>query len=207
LAGFPGDNSFTDYYHPKAMWGLSGNDLRHRLIVSGLYDLPFGYGKEFAKNSAVLNEIIGGWSFGTIAELHTGTPLSVVDAVNNTGSFSDGVRPNLVGNPVLDTSLRTKTEWFNTAAFQQNPAYTFGDAPRTFGTGPGTVQVDASLLKNFRVHEAANLQFRVEALNVLNHPNWANPNTTFGSPLFGKVTSLQSGNQSRIVQLGLHFTF
>lgn len=209
LAGFPGDNSFTDYYNPKSRWGLSGSDIRHRLVLSGLYELPVGRGRKFSPSSRVLEEVVGGWSFGTIAELHTGTPLSVVDAVNNTNSFSDGVRPNLVANPVLSSGQRSSTQWFNTAAFQQNPAYTFGDAPRTFGTGPGTAQVDASLLKNFLLRESTNLQFRAEALNVLNHPNWANPNTTYtsGSQLFGKVTGLQSGNQSRIIQVALHLTF
>ena len=207
LAGYPGDNTFTDYYNPKSRWGLSGNDIRHRLIVSGVYELPFGHGQRFAPGSAILEQVIGGWSFGTIAELHTGTPLSPLDAVNNTGSFSDGVRPNLVGDPVLSTGHRSAAQWFNTAAFQQNPAYTFGDAPRTFGAGPGTAQVDASLLKNFRLHESTNLQFRAEALNVLNHGNWANPNTLFGNPLFGRVTGLQSGNQSRIIQVALHLTF
>jgi outer membrane receptor protein involved in Fe transport len=207
LAGYPGDNTFTDYYNPKSRWGLSGNDIRHRLIVSGLYELPVGHGKRFAPESAILEQVIGGWSFGTIAELHTGTPLSPLDAVNNTGSFSDGVRPNLVGNPILTGSQRTSAEWFNTAAFQQNPAYTFGNAPRTFGSGPGTAQVDASLLKNFRLHESTNLQFRAEALNVLNHPNWANPNTLYGNPNFGHVIGLQSGNQSRIIQVALHLTF
>jgi hypothetical protein len=205
LAGFPGDNSFTDYYNPKSRWGFSGSDLRHRLVVSGLYDLPFGSGKRFAPGSAFLNQVIGGWSLGTIAELHTGTPLSVVDAVNNTGSFSDGVRPNL--NRSLLRYPRTASEWFSTAAFQQTPAYTFGNAPRTFGTGPGLAQVDASLLKNSSLFETFNLQFRTEALNVLNHPNWANPNMSFGNPLFGTVTGLVAGNQSRIIQLGLHLTF
>jgi TonB dependent receptor len=207
LAGYPGDNTFTDYYNPQDRWGLSGNDLRHRLIVSGLYELPVGRGKRFAPGSTILEEVAGDWSFGTIAELHTGTPLSPVDAVNNTSSFSDGVRPNLVGSAVLPTGQRTAVQWFHTAAFLQNPAYTFGDAPRTFGTGPGTVQVDASLLKDFRLHESTNLQFRAEALNVLNHPNWANPNTLFGNPLFGRVIGLQSGNQSRILQVALHLSF
>lgn len=209
LANFPGNNSFTDYYNPKSRWGLSGSDLRHRLILSGLYELPVGRGRHFSPDSKLLDEVVGGWSFGAIAELHTGTPLSVIDAVNNTGSFSDGVRPNLVANPVLPTSQRSAAQWFNTSAFQPNAAYTFGDAPRTFGTGPGTAQVDASLLKNFSLHEKTTLQFRAEALNVLNHPNWANPNTIFasGSKTFGTITGLQSGNQSRIIQVALHLSF
>jgi hypothetical protein len=207
LAAYPGDNSYTDYYNPKSRWGLSGSDIRHRFVVSTLYDLPFGRGKRFGVKSSWLNEVVGGWSVGTIAELHTGTALSVLDAVNNTSSFSDGVRPNLTADPILSPAKRTAAEWFNTGAFQQNPAYTFGNAPRTFGSGPGTAQVDASLLKNFPIHEGTALQFRAEALNVLNHPNWANPNTLFGNPNFGKVTALQPGNQSRIIQVALHLTF
>jgi len=208
LAGYPGNNSYTDYYNPQSRWGLSGNDIRHRFVVSTLYELPIGRGRKFAPNSTLMEEVIGGWTVGTIAEMHTGTPLSVIDAVNNTNSFSDGVRPDLVGNPVLSSSKRTAYPWFNTAAFQTpDPAYAFGNAPRTFGSGPGTAQVDASLLKDFHLYESSNLQFRAEALNVLNHPNWANPNTTFGSANFGKITGLQAGNQSRIIQVALHLTF
>ncbi|HXW13923.1 MAG TPA: TonB-dependent receptor, partial [Terriglobia bacterium] len=186
---------------------LAGNDIRHRVIINTLYELPVGRGRRFVPHSGVVDQVVGGWTVGTIAELHTGTPLSVIDAVNNTDTFSDGVRPNLVATPVLSTGSRTSAEWFNTAAFAQNPAYTFGDAPRSFGTGPGTAQVDASVLKNFPIREKTNLQFRAEALNVLNHPNWANPTTTFGNPTFGRVTGLQAGNQSRIIQLALHLSF
>ena len=60
LAGFPGDNSFTDYYNPKSRWGLSGSDIRHRVVVSGIYELPVGRGKKFAPESTVLNEAVGG---------------------------------------------------------------------------------------------------------------------------------------------------
>jgi hypothetical protein len=67
--------------------------------------------------------------------------------------------------------------------------------------------VDASLLKDFKATERIVVQFRAEALNVLNHPSFANPNTTFGSAAFGQITSLISGNQSRILQLGLHLSF
>ena len=215
LAGYPGDNSYTNYYDAVSRWGRSGSDIRHRLIVGSLYDLPFGRAKKFMNNSKLLDLLLGNWTAGTIAELHTGTALSSLDAVNNTFSFSDGVRPNVVGNPDSgDCVTKTGTIpvgtvgcWFNTSAFAQNPKYTFGDAGRTFGDGPGTIQVDASLLKQFPFFEKAALQFRVEALNVLNHGNWANPGTLFGSPNFGRITGLQSGNQSRILQLGAHLSF
>src|ERR1019366_9538834 len=103
----------TDYYSPQWLCGLRGSDIRHRLVVSALGELPFGRGRRFSRSSTALGEIARGWSFGTIAELHAGTPLSVIDAVNSPGSFSDGVRPNLVSNPILSSSQRTAAEWFH----------------------------------------------------------------------------------------------
>jgi hypothetical protein len=121
------------------------------------------------------------------------------------------VRPNLVGNPNDLGGSRPRAqrthEWFDTSAFAQNPAFTFGNAPRTFGRGPALATTDASLLKDFRIVESSTLQFRAEALNVFNHANLANPNTQFGNGNFGQITALQTGNQSRILQLALHLAF
>ncbi len=207
LAGYPGTNSFTNYYTPQDRRGLSGNDIRHRFVVGTVYELPVGQGRLWAPSSGILNQVVGGWSTGVIAELRTGTPLSPIELTNNTGSFSDGVRPNLVGNPNL--AHPAIPEWFNTAAFASPAQYTFGDAPRTFGEGPGLISVDASLLKDFRLTERTGLQFRAEAVNVINHANFGNPNTTNGSPTFGQITTLVAGagNQSRIIQVALHLQF
>jgi hypothetical protein len=211
LAAYPGTDAFTDYYNPQDRRGLSGNDIRNRIIGSALYELPVGPGKWIHPSSTLVNEFVSGWTVGAISEIHSGTALSVVDATNNTGTYSDGVRPNLVGNPNdLGGSrprLQRTKEWFDTSAFAQNPAFTFGNAPRTFGRGPALATTDASLLKDFKVAEVTTLQFRAEALNVFNHANLANPNTQFGNGNFGQVTSLQSGNQSRILQLALHLAF
>jgi hypothetical protein len=211
LAGYPGTDSFTDYYHPNNRRGLSGNDVRNRLIGNALYALPVGHGKLLNINSHLLNQIVGGWTVAGIAEIHSGTALSVVNSTNNTGTFSDGVRPNLVGNPNRLSSSRPRAqkiaEWFDTSAFAQNPAYTFGNAPRTFGRGPGLFTADASLMKDISFGEARTLQFRAEALNVLNHANLGNPNGLFGSSKFGTISSLQTGTQSRILQLGVHLSF
>jgi hypothetical protein len=210
LAAYPGTNSFTDYYHPQDRRGLSGNDIRHRVVGGVVYDLPFGQGNAWSPESHWLNELVDGWSSGVIAELHSGTPLSPVELTNNTGSFSDGVRPNVVGNPSLPSSRPRSSrlaEWFNPSAFQSPALYTFGNASRTFGEGPGLISLDASLLKTFKVGEKVGVQFRTEALNVLNHANFANPNTQNGSATFGQITSLASGTQSRILQFALHLQY
>jgi hypothetical protein len=146
-----------------------------------------------------------------IAEVRTGTPLSPVELTNNTNSFSDGVRPNVVGDPNSLSGSRSTAQklaqWFNVNAFAAPAAYTFGNAGRTFGTGPGATNFDGSILKDFRVIEGHTLQFRLEALNFLNHANFANPNTQRGTATFGQITSLVGGNQACIFQLGLHYKF
>ena len=205
LAAYPGTDSFTNYYNQANDWGLSGNDIRHRFVFSTVYELPVGRNRQFKINNRALDLVVGGWSIGTILELRTGTPLSPVMLTNTTNSFSDGERPNVVGNPNL--SSPTIAEWFNTAAFAAPPAYVFGDAGRTFGTGPGAVNLDGSLLKDFSITERIVTQFRAEVLNTLNHPNFANPNTQFGAATFGQITSLVAGTQSRIFQFGLHVQF
>jgi len=200
LAGYPGTNTFTNYYNQASGRGLSGNDVRHRFIGSSIYQIP----------TARRARALGGWSVGLIAELRSGTPLSAIELTNNTNSFSDGVRPNVVGNPNLSHSRPLDQQlaaWFNVNAFAVPAAYTFGNAGRTFGTGPGAINLDASVLKDFNLRERSTVQFRLEALNFLNHPNFANPDTRQGSATFGQITSLVGGNQARILQLGVHWKF
>lgn len=212
LAGYPGVNAFTDFYDRGNRWGNSGNDVRNRLIGNVLYDLPIGRGRLVNLANPILDRALGNWTIGALGEIHSGTSLSVIDLTNNSGAFSDGVRPNLTGNPNDlhgDRSRAAKiAQWFDTSAFTANPKYTFGNAPRTFGRGPRLVTADASLIKKVPVFEGQNLELRLEALNVFNHPSLGNPNTQFGSPNFGVISSLQSGGTpSRTLQLAAHFTF
>jgi carboxypeptidase family protein/TonB-dependent receptor-like protein len=226
LAGYPGTDSFTDYYHPRDRYGYSPNDIRSRLIGNALYDLPVGKGKLVNVSNPILNAAIGGWTVSGVSEIHAGTALSpIVGGTNVNGVYADGVRPYLVGNPNNLSSSRSRSqkigEWFNTSAFNfdtgaitashpTNDLYTFGNAPRTFGRGPRLVSSDASLIKRVPIHEGAALELRGEAFNVFNHANLANPNTTYTSTstTFGTISGLQTGAfPSRTLQLAAHLTF
>jgi hypothetical protein len=199
-----GGLAFTNFYNQSNDWGLSGNDLRNRVVVSSIYQLPVGPNKLFRPASRLVNKVFGGWSVGAVLEAHTGPPLSPSVLTNQTNSYSDGVRPNVVGNP--DSGPQTINQWFNTSAFALPAPYTFGNAGRTFGTGPGLFNIDGSLLKDISV-ERFTVQFRAEILNLTNHPNFSIPNTQEGSSTFGQITTLVAGNQARIIQLGLHLQF
>lgn len=203
-------NDYQDVYNRKADRGLSGYDIAHRFVFSSVWELPVGHGKKFDPRSAALNQVIGGWSAGYIAVLQTGVPYGVVELTNTTNSFSPSQRPNVVGSPLLSAS-RPKAakvgEWFDRAAFAMPASYTFGDAGRTDGYGPGLINMDLSVLKDFPFTERHRLQLRVEMLNMLNHANFSNPIVAQGNAAFGQIVGLVAGNQSRIVQLGLHYKF
>jgi hypothetical protein len=212
LAGYPGTDTYTNYYDPKDRFGLSGNDVRNRLIANGVFELPIGKGRLVNVQSRWLDETVGGWSVSGLTEIHSGTALSPINATNTTGSYSDGERPNLTGNPNDLAKSRARLakigEWFDTSAFGLTTPYIFGNAPRTFGRGPDLVTTDLTLLKRVAIHEQQGIEFRLEAFNAFNHANFGNPNTTYGNANFGKIGSLQSGTTTaRTLQLAAHYTF
>jgi hypothetical protein len=198
-------SAFTNAYDRRGDRGLAGNHVSHRLIWSSVWELP-------AVNHPLWKRVLGGWSTGLIGELRTGPPYGVTELVNGTGASSPSQRPNVAGDPKI-TGSRSRGEqverWFHTSAFAQPAPFTFGNAGRTVGYGPGAVILDLSILKDFRLAERHSLEFRTEMLNAMNHANFAlqPQNLARGNAAFGRVTGLASGNQSRIIQLGLHYRF
>jgi hypothetical protein len=179
-------------------------------VFSSVWELPVGKGKAFDPKNPFLNQVVGGWSTGYIAVLQTGVAYGVVELTNTTNSFSPSLRPNVVGDSKLsgDRSKAAKLgQWFNTAAFAPPALYTFGNAGRTDGYGPGLMSMDISILKEFSLWERHRLEFRTEILNFLNHANFGLPNVSQGNAAFGQINALVGGSQSRIVQLGLHYKF
>lgn len=161
--------------------GLSIFDTRHRFVTSLLYDLPFGRGRQFL-NHGIQSAVLGGWEVSSIFTVSSGFPLTVYSGSDraNIGAGSD--RPNATGAQVtMDSGQRGPNGWFNIGAFSLEPLGTFGDVGRDTVIGPGLITWDFSTLKNFNFTESKYLQFRFEAFNFPNHPNWGDPNTTLGS--------------------------
>ena len=181
--------------------GLSEFDVRHRFVLSFIYELPFGKGKQFLK-SGIAAQIFGDWEISGIVVSQTGRPFTPRLSADrsNTGQLQD--RPNLVGNPFLsnpDPSL-----WFNTAAFAIPAAGTFGNAGRNILTGPGYKNTDVALVKRIRFGETRNLELRGEVFNLFNTPNFDLPNSTVDSAQFGRIFSAGAARQ---IQFGVKFAF
>jgi hypothetical protein len=181
---------FRSYNNLAAERSLDGNDIPKSLVVSYVYELPFGTGKKFGAGSGrMTNAILGGWQVSGISTFKDGFPLSFAAANNNSGSFGGNQRPNIIGDVYIDHP--SINEWFNTNAFAQPQPYTFGNTPRTTSNlrSPGYTNWDIAVQKWWTLTERARLQFRSEIFNAFNHPNFTAPNTTFGSPQFGTITS------------------
>jgi hypothetical protein len=175
------------------------------LSVSYSYALPLGKGLQ-----GWTSTLLSGWETNGIVTLQSGRPFTValLSEIDNSGTgrsilgFGANDRPNLVGNPEL--SSRTPERWFNTAAFAFPAPGTFGNAGRNILDGPGFQNVNASLVKNTALSERFNLQFRAEAFNLFNHPNFNLPDNFFPSPSFGRISSARD---PRHIQFGLKLLF
>jgi hypothetical protein len=204
-------------------WGRSVFDTRHRLVTSFLYDIPTGSGRKFLQ-SGPLSAILGGWQIGGIIRASTGFPLTVTSGVDQSRTAHGYDRPNAVAgvNAELPSSQRSPSAWFNVSAFQMNALGTFGDLGRSTLTGPGIFVIDFSTVKSFHIG-ATSVQFRIEAFNLLNHPNFGDPNTnlaqsnwnvaganripTAGAGAFGTINETRATVPMRQLQFALKLAF
>lgn len=169
---------------------LSAADRRHHLSLSGIVELPFGRGKAVGGAAPpFLREVIGGWQLQATWQLYGGEPLGF----GNVFFYGD---PNSIK---LSGDARSIDEWINVnAGFERNvarqPALNFRTAPLRYSglRAPIYNNWDASLIKNTRIREWLNVQFRAEAFNVLNHPSFAAPDTAVTSQAFGTITAENS---------------
>jgi hypothetical protein len=197
----------------KAERGNGSGDIRHSISYDLIFSLPFGRGRSFLGNvKGVADKLISGWQIASLGILHTGIADTVALGTNTFGN-GDFInqRPNAVAGVDPYAQPQTVNQWLNPAAFSMPAAGTFGNLGRNTIFGPGLAQIDFSVLKDTPITPGTKLQFRVEIFNLANHPNFAQPNTTFGSPSFGEIfntigRTLGMGT-SRQIQLALRFNF
>src|SRR5262245_35610038 len=181
--------------------GPSGFDVRHRAVVSWVYEMPWGPGRRWLSSGGVLGAIVGGWQFAGISTLTTGRPFTVFmqTGVNN-GAPS---WPNRTGSGRLDDP--TVDLWYNPRDFIAPPANTYGDSGRGILYGPGHVNFDTSLSKRFTVLGRSNVEFRWDAFNLFNHPGFGFPQQNFDNVNAGRITTTIVDNRS--MQFSLKFNF
>jgi len=176
-------------------------DQRHNLVFSYVWALPI------AKNAkGFVGAVAAGWNLEGIVTLASGSPFDVLesfDSQNNDGLWE---RPLLVPGQKLTVANQGPSLWFNPNAFAPS-TYVYGNSPRDPLTGPGTANADLSLIKRFHMfyNEKHTLQFRAEAFNTLNHPEFSNPDAYLGDGAFGQLTSTKIPN--REIQVALKYFF
>ena len=206
--------------------GPSSFDTRNRLVVAPLYELPIGRGKRLNINNSVANAVIGGWQAGGIFTWQSGVPQTItIGGADNSVTQSTYDLPNSTGvSSAIDNP--SPNGWYNRGAFLEAPLGQFGNVGRDTAIAPGVFAVNAEVHKNFRMpyKEGHQVQFRVEAFNALNHPNFGAPNGNIlagaqspGQPVtaphvgFGVISTLAGGATPTIpmrqLQLGLKYTF
>ena len=192
------DNSTLRYLavdDPTLIKGISGSDRRQRVSITMNYNIPFA-----RHSSHLYAKFIHEWKLNVIGVVQSGAPLTVTSGANVNGATGPNY-PNLIGHP---NGAGTYTQWFNTAAFQSQANFTWGNAGKVIGYGPGKLNFDTSLQREFRPLEHRTLQFRLESFNLTNTQTPGVPNTSMRSTTFGQITSISGSRQQ---QLGFKFLF
>ena len=179
-------------------------NISQNLVLSSVYELPFGAGRHFLSNSSgLVNHVLGGWEVAGILTLRTGLPFTPTISSDRANTGVGGQRPTRLGSGVLDDP--TPTKWFNTVDFAVPAQYTYGNSGRNILSASSLRQVDVTLQKRFRISERKGLEYRTEFFNLANHPVFSVPVTTVDTATGGRVTSTL--NTARIVQFALKFYF
>ncbi len=172
--------------------GNSETDIRHTITSNWIYQLPFGPGHALL-NEGPASKVLGGWELSGIWTMRTGRPLNITVS-RSTSDLPDGnsrePRPNLVpGVSIYPVGGPTFSHWLNPAAFAMPASGTWGNLGRHIGRGPGLAQVDLALQKKVPLVEGKDLNFRIEAFNVLNRTQPGDPTTNLSSGSFGLISS------------------
>jgi hypothetical protein len=197
-----GTVTLTNIFDPEYNRGPADYDVRHTLSSNWIYELPWAAQRAW-----------GGWQVSGILYLRSGLPITITQSQQMLSTGITNNRPNTICDPVL--SNPTIGQWFNTSCFQQtaDASGTFGNTSRNSVRGPGAFNIDLSLIKNTTIGRIQT-ELRAEVFNVLNHPQFGNPNGVFGNSAFGTISTMLAspscatcGTTERQVQLAVKVKF
>ncbi len=216
-------DGFIDVFNQQLNWGKSGNDTRHVAVINFIWEMPFFN----ASDSRAVKAVLGGWQVSGVTQFQTGTPISIGRSDDYLGIGStNGKTWNLNGKTTLPKQFSIgRYNEKGELKYDQDTNYYFmktvGDQPWATkpanGTLPnqnrnsidfnnvGSQNWNIALFKSFRITERQGVQFRAEAFNWPNHPNWSGVSTDPTSPTFGKVTG--KTNDTRNLQFSLRYSF
>jgi len=178
--------------------GLSSFNQTHKFTADYLWEVPFGHDRRWLTRNTPWRAILGDWQWSgdwTIASGLPFTPRLLGDISDLNRGTNGTLRPDLVPGQSVSLASPTLAEWFNTAAFVAPATGNFGDARRNSIIGPGSKVFDMALTKLVPLKESRTLEFRAQAANVFNIPNYSSIDTTVNSPTFGRVTAIGAMRQ------------
>jgi hypothetical protein len=197
-----GTVTLTNIFDPEYNRGPADYDVRHTFSSTWIYELPWAAQKAY-----------GGWQLSGILYLRSGLPLTITQSQSMLSTGITNNRPNTICDPVLDNP--TIDRWFNTACFQQvaDTTGTFGSTGRNSVRGPGDFNIDFSMIKNTKISRL-DTEVRLEIFNILNHPQFAQPNGQLGNAAFGTISAMLAspscalcGTTERQMQLAFKVKF
>ncbi|MBV6430952.1 MAG: hypothetical protein IANPNBLG_01074 [Bryobacteraceae bacterium] len=200
-----GDEDFPqDPYNLSASRGLANFNQKQRLVTSILWELPIGKGKRWL-NAGVSSFALGGWQLGSIFTYRSGLPYTIQNGVDDANIGWPSQHPNRTTAPLNPPGGKDPQRYFNPAAFVRISPYTFGNVGRDTMIGPELFSWDFSAMKKFPIVEEHELQFRFEAFNIPNRPNFSIPNANLSSSSFARISSTDT--TMREIQLSLKYVF
>ncbi|HYO81844.1 MAG TPA: TonB-dependent receptor, partial [Bryobacteraceae bacterium] len=200
---------FRDAYNRRLDRSISAHDVPHSFAATLIYEIPVGRGRSLGGSLPRAAEfVVGGWDIASTFRFASGLPLRL-EAPNSLATYGfsilnaqvDDMRAVAVDDP-------TPGRWFNTGAVRSPAPFTLGNAPRFASNlrADGTHHADVNLAKNFSISEQWRVQFRAEAYNITNTPQFAPPGVTVGAADFGQVNGTRF-NDRRNLQFGLKLLF
>jgi hypothetical protein len=205
---------YQDAFNPSANYASSNFNRPNSFKGSLVYGIPLGKGHQYL-NSGLEDAALGGWKASSSFIAESGAPFTVImNSATPDGALDGNLYPNLVGNP--NAGGHSLNQWYNQLAYAAPAPNTFGNNLRNSLRGPDLTDVDFSLSKSYGIPrwEQGQLQIRMDAINVLNHPSFQNPSNNLNpAALISGVADPSVGRVSattitgRIVQLSARFSF